>query len=415
VTPPPPPPPVASAPPAPPLAEPAKPAETPAPAPTEPPKPAGPVSFADDLAFLSKAGPVKVLESPHGGKVVVSAKYQARVMTSAVEADGKSLGYINRKFIEDGKTGTQFDNYGGEDRFWLGPEGGQFALYFPAGKPLNFSNWQTPPAFQEGEWKTKDDGKTSATYTQSMTLPNYSGAQFKLDVERKISLISDDDAKKALGMAVPAGVKWVGFSTTNTIVNTDAKAWSEAKGLASVWIAGMFQPMGVTKVVVPFEKAAKGDIYNDKYFAKVPEDRLTVHDKEGYLVFKADGQFRSKIGVGPARAKPVLGSYTEEASMLTIVFYTKPKGATKYVNNSWELPQKEPYGGDSVNSYNDGPVEPGKPALGGFYELESVSPAVALAPKAKLTHVHSTYHFVGPKDALDAIAKKVLGVGISAL
>jgi len=111
----------------------------------------------------------------------------------------------------------------------------------------------------------------------------------------------------------------------------------------------------------------------------------------------------------------MLGSYTEDAQLLTIVVYTKPRGATKYVNNSWELPQKEPYGGDSVNSYNDGPVEPGKPALGGFYELESVSPAVALAPKGKLVHVHQTYHFVGSKEALDAIAKKVLGVSLSAL
>ena len=185
--------------------------------------------FADDLAFLSKLGPVKVFESPHGGRVVVSAKYQARVMTSAVEAEGKSLGYINRKFIEEGKTGGQFDNYGGEDRFWLGPEGGQFALYFPAGKPLVFANWQTPHAFQEGEWKAKDDGKTSATYTQAMTLTNYAGTEFKLDVERKISLLSDDDAKKNLGITVPTGVKWIGFSTSNTIVNTDSKAWSEAK------------------------------------------------------------------------------------------------------------------------------------------------------------------------------------------
>jgi hypothetical protein len=34
------------------------------------------------------------------------------------------------------------------------------------------------------------------------------------------------------------------------------------------------------------------------------------------------------------------------------------------------------------------------------------------APGAALTHVHQTYHFTGPRDALDAIAKKVLGVGL---
>lgn len=335
-------------------------------------------------------------------------------MTSAVESEGRSLGYVNRKFIAEGKTASQFDNYGGEDRFWLAPEGGQFALYFAPGKPFEFAQWQTPHAFQEGEWKAKDDGKTSVTYTRSIVLTNYAGTEFKLDVERKVSLAGDEDAKKNLGMPVPASVKWVGFSTSNTIVNSDTKAWSEAKGLVSVWILGMFQPMGVTRIIVPFERSAKGPIVNDKYFGQVPADRLAVHEKEGFLVFKADGQLRSKIGLGPARARSAIGSYNDEASLLTIVLYTKPKGATKYVNNMWET-QKEPFGGDVVNSYNDGPVEPGEPALGGFYELESLSPAAALAPKGKLTHVHQTYHFVGPKDALDAIAKKVLGVGLSAL
>ena len=92
--------------------------------------------------------------------------------------------------------------------------------------------------------------------------------------------------------------------------------------------------------------------------------------------------------------------------------FSKPAGAKKYVNNLWEV-SKEPYGGDVSNAYNDGPVEPGKPSLGGFYELESSSPAAALAPGAKLVHSHETYHFSGPRAALEAIAQKVLGVNLS--
>src|SRR5262249_16532454 len=131
----------------------------------------------------------------------------------------------------------------------------------------------------------------------------------------------------------------------------------------------------------------------------------------GFLRFKCDGQYRSKIGLGPSRAKPALGSYSEELRLLTLVLYTKPAGAQAYVNSMWEM-QKEPYGGDVVNSYNHGPTEPGKPSLGGFYEIESSSPAAALAPGAKLTHVHQTFHLVGPEDALDAISRRVLGVAL---
>jgi hypothetical protein len=371
-------------------------------------------TFADDVAFLSKFGPIKVFESKAGGRVAVSAKYQGRVMTSAVAPDGRSLGFINRKFIEEGKTATPFDNYGGEDRFWLGPEGGQYALYFPPGKPFVFSNWQTPHAMQEGEWDAKDSSATAVTFTKRMTIDNYAGTKFDIDVERKVSMLTADDASKALGIAVPESVEWVGFSTSNTITNKGGAPWAQEAGFVSVWILGMFAPVPGTQVIVPFETKGSGDIVNDRYFGKVPSDRLTVRDKEGFLQFKCDGQYRSKIGLGPSRAKPALGSYSEEASLLTIVLYTKPEGATRYVNSMWET-QKEPYGGDVVNSYNDGPTEPGKPSLGGFYEIESSSPAAALAPGAKLTHVHQTFHFMGKKEALDPIAKKVLGVGLASL
>ena len=85
-----------------------------------------------------------------------------------------------------------------------------------------------------------------------------------------------------------------------------------------------------------------------------------------------------------------------------------------YVNSMWEI-QRDPYKGDVVNSYNDGPPAPGKPALGPFYELETSSPALALPPGDRYTHVHRTFHLVGPEAELDAIAKATLGVSVAEL
>jgi hypothetical protein len=71
-----------------------------------------------------------------------------------------------------------------------------------------------------------------------------------------------------------------------------------------------------------------------------------------------------------------------------------------------------------INSYNDGPTAPGKPSLGGFYEIETSSPAAALAPGESLEHVHATLHVVGTaasRGALDALARKVLGVSLASL
>ena len=174
----------------------------------------------------------------------------------------------------------------------------------------------------------------------------------------------------------------------------------------------MFNPAPGTRIVAPFEKAGAGEVVNDRYFGKIAADRLLVNSDKAFVLLKADGQSRGKIGLSPTRAKSVLGSYSAAGQMLTIVRFTKPAGAKRYVNNLWEV-SKQPYGGDLANAYNDGPVEPGKPSLGGFYELESSSPAAALAPGGKLVHTHETYHFTGPREALEAIAVKVLGVSLS--
>ncbi len=376
------------------------------------------VTFEDDVAFLSKHGDVDVLVGPSGGRVALSAKYQGRVMTSAVAAGARSLGFVHRAFIEAGKTATQFDNYGGEDRFWLGPEGGQFGLYFAPGKPFAFDEWQTPHELQEGAWDVVRKTSTERAYTRRMRVVNWSGAKLTVDVARSVRLLDEAEASSHLAMSLPPHVAWIAYQSDNQIANAGDAAWTEATGLPSIWILGMFAPAKDARIVIPFDPAGGGPIVNDRYFGKVPADRLAVHEREGFLVMKADGEHRSKIGVGPARARNAAGSYSAAESLLTIVQYEDGSAppasspARRYVNSMWEA-QKDPYGGDVVNAYNDGPPAPGKPSLGGFFELETSSPAAALAPGASIVHTHRTFHFVGERAALEMIAKKVLGVSLA--
>jgi hypothetical protein len=343
-----------------------------------PSAPARPATFAEDVAFLEKHGRLNVLSSPSGAKVATSAQYQGRVMTSAVDLGGRSLGWINRPFIEADRTGTAFDNYGGEDRFWLGPEGGQYALFFDPGKPFAFQHWRTPRALQEGVWEVKETAPDRVVFVRSMALTNYAGRRFTIDVERKVHLKLDVAVRARLRVdleaAREAGTKWVAFETVNRITNRGPEAWTKERGLLSVWILAMYAPSKDAHVVIPFDKSGSGPVVNDAYFGKVPASRLEVRPEEGHLVFKCDGELRSKIGVGPGRARDVLGSYSASARLLTIVSFDKAAGTRDYVNSMWEK-QADPYGGDVVNSYNDGPVEPGQPSLGGFYELETSSPA----------------------------------------
>ncbi len=380
-----------------------------------------PATFAEDVAFLEKHGAVQILESDLGARVAVSAKYQGRVMTSSVSATGRSFGWIHRAFISAEKTGTAFNNYGGEDRFWLGPEGGQFGLYFPKGSAFAFDAWQVPHALQEGAWDVVTQSKSKISFHHAMDVANWTGTPFSVDVKRSVSLIDRDTARRLLGLdAVGSSIEMVGFETVNELKNVGKAPWKKDSGLLSMWILAMFSPAADGRVVIPFspgKEANLGPIVNDAYFGKVPADRLSVHEDKSFLVFKVDGLARGKIGLGPMRARGLAGSYSAAAKLLTIVQYPMPakkKTPLPYVNSMWEQ-QKEPYGGDVVNSYNDGPTGPGKPALGGFYEIETSSPGEELAPGQSATHTHRTFHIVGEPAALEPIVRATFGASLAEL
>src|SRR5262245_60587205 len=109
----------------------------------------GGMTFGDDVQFLKGKTQVIVLSDSAGkAKVAVAPDLQGRVMTSTADGDaGPSFGWINRQYFDDAatvKVNEHISPYGGEDRFWLGPEGGQFAIFFKKGDPFDYEHWHTP-------------------------------------------------------------------------------------------------------------------------------------------------------------------------------------------------------------------------------------------------------------------------------
>ena len=371
------------------------------------------VLFEDDIEFLAKHTKVVVLSDKEGNaRVAVNPDLQGRVMTSTAGGpDGPSFGWINRELLASGVNNVHMNAFGGEDRFWLGPEGGQFSIFFKKGDPFDLDHWFTPPAVNEGSFDIVSREEGAVRFRKAIHLVNYSDVVFDLAIDRTVELLGGPEVA-ALGIAVPGGIKMVAFRSDNTVTNAGTNAWTKDTGLLSIWILGMFNPSPATTIVIPFKpgpEAELGPAVNDAYFGKVPADRLIV--KDGVLFFSGDGAFRSKIGLSPKRVKPFAGSYDAANGVLTLVHLTLPENAADYVNSMWEI-QKDPFAGDVVNSYNDGPASPGAKPLGPFYELESSSPAAALAPGASLRHVHTTLHFQGDEKSLDTIARQTLGVGI---
>jgi hypothetical protein len=327
--------------------------------------------------------------------------------------DAPSFGWIGRAAIASGKRQPHMNVFGGEDRFWLGPEGGQFALYFKPGDPFDLDHWQVPAPIDWDTWEIAGQSTTEVRFRKPMTLVNYSRTQMTVDVDRTIRLLSSEDVARLLGVAPGSAVRTVAFESSNTVTNAGNTEWKPDTGLVSVWILGMFNPSADTTIVLPFTpgpESTLGPIVNDAYFGKVPADRLVI--TPSVVFFRGDGQYRSKIGLSPSRALQTAASYDASGHVLTLVQYTRPPDAARYVNSMWEI-QREPYKGDVINSYNDGPPEPGKAPLGPFFELETSSPALSLAPSQQYTHVHRTFHFVGPEVDLDRLARATIKVGLS--
>lgn len=366
-------------------------------------------TFAYDLDFLrSHDNNLVVLSSEDSNsQLIISPKYQGKVFTSTASGlNGKSFGWVNYKAFDE-PVNEHMNAYGGEDRLWLGPEGGKFSIYFKPGATMDFENWHTPKAIDTESWKlvSQDDQKVSLI--KDMNLENYAGTNLKLQVRREIEIIGKDSMEQLFPIDDTDKIQLVGFNTINSITNTGSEAWTEQTGAPCLWSLDMLSPSDKCVIVIPYEEKGKGKVATTDYFGEIPKDRISYSD--GILMFKADGKSRGKLGIPPSRVKDIAGSFDAENNILTITRFDINRNG-KYLNQEWRT-DREPYSGDAMNAYNDGPLEDGS-QMGPFYEIESVSPAAFLRPGEKLTHHHSVYHFTGDREALDRISKKMLGVSL---
>lgn len=368
-------------------------------------------TFGYDLKYLSeKDSQIIVLKSDDGkAQIIASAKYQAKVFTSTSnDEDGNSQGFVNYKFFDTGKVDEHMNGFGGENRFWLGPEGGQYSIFFQPEKEQTFFNWYTPKAIDIEEWNISNSTPKEVTFTKEMTLSNYQGTSLNIAAERKVSLLSGDEISAKLGLTFPHEVNVVAYATENKITNKNEFEWTPKTGTVCIWMLDMFNPSDSAVTIVPYttgDESQFGKVATTDYFGEIPADRLK-HDN-GTLFFKTDGKFRSKLGMNAKRTKSIAGNYDPIAKRLTIVTFGSDASAT-YLNQEWN-PKKDPLVGDALNAYNDGPLDDGS-IMGPFFELESCSPAAFLKPGESLSHQHNVFHFVGDEPALSFIAEKLLGV-----
>ncbi len=370
-------------------------------------------TFGYDLNFLSGKDSLIVLKSENGeAQVIVSPKYQGKVFTSTANGlAGKSIGFVNYDVLNSAVIDEHMNGYGGENRFWLGPEGGKYSIYFEPGKEQVFANWHTPKPIDIEPWDLNRADTKEVSMKKSMKVANYQGTILNLDIDRNIRIIEAADVARVLNISLDNQVKTVAYATENAITNKNDFEWTKETGTICIWMLDMFIPSDKAVTIIPFEEGDEkqlGKIATTDYFGEIPTTHLKIESRNLYL--KTDGKLRAKLGLNALRSKSIAGNYDPISNRLTITVFDQDKNAS-YLNQEWN-PSKDPLVGDAMNAYNDGPLEDGS-IMGPFLEVESVSPAAFLKPGEKLSHKHTVYHFTGDTNALDPIAKSLLGVSIN--
>lgn len=364
-------------------------------------------SYGKDLCFLQASGVeyVELTDEAGEARVCLVPAWQGRAMTStAAGSRGTSFGWLNRPLIASGRVRRQFNPVGGEERFWLGPEGGPFSLYFEPGAPQEYARWQVPAALDREPYRVVEHTQRSVRFAHEAIFSNASGSRFEAGIDRRIRLLSPDEC----GMALPASCRSVAYRSENRIANLGSKPWTPQSGAPSIWMLGMFPPAPSTVVFLPCETADGKAAVNSDYFGSIPADRLAVG--EGAACLRIDGAFRSKIGLPCGCDRGICGSYDPLSQTLTLIRYKRSRPGDRYVDSRWGA-QSDPFGGDVVNAYNDGPTETGE-VMGPFYEIETSSPAAFLQPGGELCHTQETLHIQAPEEALDEITREWLPAGL---
>lgn len=367
-------------------------------------------TYSYDKSFLEKYCDLIELSSGNA-RVLLSKNYQGRVFTStSTGIEGLSFGWINYNHFKSGLKSSQFNPYGGEERLWLGPEGGPFSIYFEKGKEQSFENWVVPKEIDVLPFDVVKKTSRSVSFKKEFQLTNFTGTILNIGIERNVKLLNSKEVENALNFHIDNSLHYVAYESENILINKGAKAWNEKTGILSLWILSQFNPSATGVVFIPYKEGPEnelGKIVTDDYFGKVPGERLLK--KNGIIFFSVDGKYRSKIGISPKRALPFCGSYDSQKQVLTLLWFSLPKTQSEYVNSKWG--NKDPLNGDVVNSYNDGPVADGT-IMGPFYEIESSSPAAHLSQGEKIIHTQRIFHISGDEEKLSAITEKIFNLSI---
>lgn len=299
-------------------------------------------------------------------RVLVSPRNQGRVLVA--EKEGECFGWVNLEALKNGRGG------GGLDRFWFGPDGSQFTVFFRPGAPLEEGNWRVPDEVAGGEMTVTKRGEEFLEMERDIEVKNHLGTEFRVRLLRTVSLSNR------------------GLKVTNVVTNL-GEDWSEERGLLAIWNLASLQGRETTRVIFPVQEVEKVQ----RYFEPFREGQL--HLKNGRASFRCSGNWRSKIGLKREDCAGFLSVREErDSSDLVILTMRYAVGTGQRYPHAERGPQKRPYAGDLMNVYNHGTLDRSPLAEAAFYELESASAMPELRQGESFSHWQELDFLPGEED-----------------
>ncbi len=357
--------------------------------------------------------------------VVVSPAMVGRVMATGLDGvDGGTDSWIYEEQIKKGATtsgpGGQWAAFGGDERIWYAPEGGQFALFFPS-EQQNMEDYLVPEVLNSTRYRLTElaaDGR-SIRFAAPIHLKNIKGTEYDLEVTRRIEVLDDCPYTVGHGDAV----EFTGFESRTWTRNTGDEPITKERGALATWTVGMFPSYPRSIVVLPYRvgpESELGPAVNTEYFNTdmIPTDKALgdkPYDnywavKDNFALVKTNGNVHTKIEMGPKRSLGRAASIDLEHDTLTILeFRQYPE--MDYTASYWLPYDGDPHEGAAISIFSlagDLGVPP-------FHELECLSPTLLLDPGQQYCHISRTYRLRGDKDAIAEICRRYFHADMESL
>jgi len=386
---------------------------------------------------VNEQGVVSLTTQDGNGRVDILPAAQARIMGLTTQgAEGRNIVWLDRGLLRrfaDGEREQHINAIGGLWRFWVHPEGGPNAVFFPENLPVaeqEFEQWQTPAGIDSIPFSVVPNSVTSnqASFASRVQIVNTKGTRFDVQLGRTVTVLERDAIEEILGVQLPDTVTASAFKTIDVLTNMGPKMNKE-DGLLSIWGLSQFPTSENTFNGIPILEGPENELGRrvstyPSFGALGPDQLVTIKGTDivtgkdvSVHVFKGHGQQRRKMGVTPARALQVAANWSADTGIFNLLKYNKPRAGVGHINSDWG-PQENPFDGDEVNSFNDGPGDKGEPPVGRdspFTEFEASSEARELNTGESVSLPAISITLEGPAEAINPAAKRNIFVNLADL